>query len=393
MPIGTPMKKSIKEQARLLAAEFKKTAIERDKDGGNPKVERDLIRNSGLLNLLIPNEVGGMGKTWIDVCDIVRIFAEVDSSLAHVYGYHFLNLTTPYFYGTPEQTAFYYKKTVQQNLFWGNAFNPVDLNLFATEENGCIVLNGRKTFCSGSSDSDYLIVSTVFKDIEAPLIAVVPTKREGIKVNNDWNHFGQRQTDSGSITFKNVPVYNEDILAAVPPNKEFLKVRSTIANFLITHIMLGIIKGAINEALQYVSTKTRPRFAQDSSAVDDPYIQRHLGQFHIQYKAAESLILQTTTIFQRAWDNGWNLTEEEKISIQNSIGIAKAFVTEAGLDITSRIFDVMGSRATSNTYRYDRFWRNIRTLSMHAPIDYEIQRLGSWTLQNHKNYHDLEEDK
>ncbi|WP_176343671.1 acyl-CoA dehydrogenase family protein [Priestia aryabhattai] len=393
MPIHSPMKRSIQEQAYLLAAEFQKTAIQRDRKGGNPKWERDLIRKSGLLNLLIPERLGGMGKTWGDVCEVVQIFAQADSSLAHVYGYHFLNLTTPYFYGTSEQSDFYYQQTIQQNLFWGNAFNPIDLNLFATKKNSSILLNGKKTFCSGSADSDYLIVSSIFEKTEVPLIAVIPTNRQGIEVNGDWDHFGQRQTDSGSITFKNVPVYKEDILAAVPPNDEFLSIRSSIANFLISHIMLGVTKSAINEALQYVSTKTRARFAQHSSAIDDPYIQRHLGKFHIQYEAAESLISQTTTAFQEAWEKGWNLTEKEKTSIQNSIGVAKAFITTAGLDITSRIFDVMGSRATSNTYRYDRFWRNIRTLSLHAPIDYEIQRLGTWTLQNYKNHLDLEENQ
>ncbi|NGY75574.1 hypothetical protein F6Y02_01775 [Bacillus megaterium] len=60
----------------------------------------------------------------------------------------------------------------------------------------------KKTFCSGSADSDYLIVSSIFEETEIPLIAVIPTNRQGIEVNGDWDHFGQRQTDSGSITFK-----------------------------------------------------------------------------------------------------------------------------------------------------------------------------------------------
>ncbi|NGY75575.1 hypothetical protein F6Y02_01780 [Bacillus megaterium] len=64
MPIHSPMKRSIQEQAYLLAAEFQKTAIQRDREGGNSKWERDLIRESGLLNLLTPERLGGMGKTW-----------------------------------------------------------------------------------------------------------------------------------------------------------------------------------------------------------------------------------------------------------------------------------------------------------------------------------------
>ena len=40
------------EIAQELAEQFAKTAVARDKKGGNAKYERDLIRESGLLKLL-----------------------------------------------------------------------------------------------------------------------------------------------------------------------------------------------------------------------------------------------------------------------------------------------------------------------------------------------------
>ena len=47
--------------AESLAEQFAQTAAQRDKQGGNPKKERDLIRQSGLLSLSIPKEFGGQG--------------------------------------------------------------------------------------------------------------------------------------------------------------------------------------------------------------------------------------------------------------------------------------------------------------------------------------------
>ena len=118
--------------------------------GGNPKKERDLIRESGLLKVLIPQEFGGLGGTWTDVVQIVRIFAKYDSSLAHVYGYHFVNLITSYLWGDQKQQEYYYRETAENNLFWGNAFNITDLKLNARKEQDHFVLNGVKTFCTGS---------------------------------------------------------------------------------------------------------------------------------------------------------------------------------------------------------------------------------------------------
>lgn len=43
--------------AQKLAEIFALTAAERDRQGGNPKAERDLIRQSGLLGLSIQNSM------------------------------------------------------------------------------------------------------------------------------------------------------------------------------------------------------------------------------------------------------------------------------------------------------------------------------------------------
>ncbi len=47
--------------AQRLAGGFAETAAERDVAGGTPKAERDALRQSGLLSLIIPSEYGGLG--------------------------------------------------------------------------------------------------------------------------------------------------------------------------------------------------------------------------------------------------------------------------------------------------------------------------------------------
>ena len=82
------------QTAKLLAAEFALSAVERDERGGTPKAERDALRQSGLLALSIPTQYGGLGARWSDTLGIVREFAKVDSSIAHVFGFHHLMLAT-----------------------------------------------------------------------------------------------------------------------------------------------------------------------------------------------------------------------------------------------------------------------------------------------------------
>lgn len=370
------VKQSSIDTARELARQFHETAVARDLQGGNPKKERDLIRESGLLKLLIPERFGGLGGTWLDVLEVVGIFAKVDSSLAHVYGYHFVNLITPHLCGDEQQQEFYYRETAANNLFWGNAFNPVDIKLRVYKEEDSFYVDGVKTFCSGSVDSDYLIISALYEKEEEPLIAVIPTKRDGITVNEDWDHFGQRQTDSGTVHFSHVKLHEHEILRNGFYKNEFSRLRVNISNFILNHLYLGLIEGAFDEAKHYAASKTRVRSSYYKSATDDPIIQKHFGEFFVDIEAAKLLVEKSDRLFQKAWDSGNALTERELQELYTLASTAKVFLTKVGLDITSRVFEVMGSRATSNVYRFDRYWRNLRTMTLHVPVDTVIQELG-----------------
>lgn len=362
--------------AQELAAQFAKTAVERDKVGGNPKFERDLIRKSGLLKLLVPTEYGGLGGDWHDVFNVVRIFARVDSSIAHVFGYHFINLVTPHLCGTNEQKEHYYRETAQHNYFWGNAFNPVDIKLQAQKTADGFVLNGIKTFCSGSVDSDLLLVSAIAQWQEEPLLAIIPTKRIGIEVKEDWDNMGQRQTDSGTIVFDHVEVAHAEVLQRGFNASEFSKLRLNIATFILNHLYLGITEGALQAGLSYTKEYTRPRSPIHISAIEDPIIQYHYGQFYVQVEAANLIVAKADDILQDLWNRPDEITAQDRDRLDTALQTAKIFTTQTGLDITSRIFEVMSSRATSNSFGFDRYWRNLRTMTLHVPVDTSIQNVG-----------------
>ena len=369
------------EIALELAQQFAKTAVDRDQRGGNAKYERDLIRESGLLKLLIPTEFGGLGGNWQDLFQVVRIFARVDSSLAHVFGYHFVNLVTPHLCGSEQQKEHFYRETAQHNYFWGNAFNPVEIKLTAEKTSTGFVLNGIKTFCSGSVDSDLLLVSALLEGQDEPLLAVIPSKRIGVDIKEDWDNMGQRQTDSGTIVFNQVEVVHSEVLERGFNYNEFSKLRLNIATFILNHLYLGITEGALKAAYSYTKEQTRPRSITHTSAIEDPIIQHHYGQFYVQVEAANLVVKKADQILQSLWDQPESITEKDRSELDDALQTAKIFTTQVGLDITSRIFEVMGSRATSNHYGFDRYWRNLRTMTLHVPVDTSIQALGKKILK------------
>ncbi len=244
--------------ATALANEFAETAVERDAKGGTPQYERDKLWESGLLHLIIPKEYGGIGESWSMTLKIVRDFAKVDSSIAHIFSYHHLGVVVPHVFGNSEQKERYYTQTIKNHWFWCNALNPLDRRVTLTPNGNTFRLNGTKSFCSGSIDSDVLPVTAVQEGVSGLPIVMVPTQREGVIVNDDWDNIGQRQTDSGSVTFNNVLIEKDEILLPNSDGNTFKTIRSCLTQITFTNIYLGVAQGAFEAAKEYTRTQTRP---------------------------------------------------------------------------------------------------------------------------------------
>jgi alkylation response protein AidB-like acyl-CoA dehydrogenase len=370
--------------ARSLAEEFAQTVVERDAKGGTPKQERDRIRDSNLLSLIIPKEYGGLGETWITTFKVTREFAKVDSSIAHVFSYHHLGVVIPHIFGSAKQKQRYYSETVRNNWFWCNALNPLDRRTTLTPQDNHFLLNGIKSFCSGSFDSDILPITATNLETGEFTILAIPTQREGVTINDDWDNIGQRQTDSGSITFDNVLVYADEILGSRDkPSSIFGTIRACLTQLNLANIYLGITEGAFEAAKKYTSTTTKPWLTSGvESATQDPYILQHYGNMWVDLQAATALTNQAGELLQAAWEQEWDLTAEQRGECAVAIATAKVAATRVGLDITNRIFEVMGARATSAKYGFDRYWRNLRTFTLHDPVDYKVRDIGNWALND-----------
>jgi alkylation response protein AidB-like acyl-CoA dehydrogenase len=223
--------------ANSLAREFAQTAVVRDQQGGTPKAERDRIRQTDLLKLTIPKANGGIGENWFTVFAIIRELAKVDSSIAHILSYHYLGISIPHIFGSSAQKAHYYNETAHHNWFWCNALNPLDRRTILTHQGDLFRLSGHKSFCSGSQDSDMLPVTATHQETGEMLIMAIPTQREGIYIQSDWDNIGQRQTDSGSIIFDNVLVYPEEIFGSRDHlSQPFATIRSCLTQLNLANI-------------------------------------------------------------------------------------------------------------------------------------------------------------
>jgi len=193
---------------------------------------------------------------------------------------------------------------------------------------------------------------------------------------------GQRQTDSGSVTFRDVLVYQDEMLG--PPGaggSVWATLRPCVTQSILSNIFLGIAQGAFDQARQYTLSLERP-FAGSAAArpTEDPYVIEHYGEMYVQLQGAACLLDQAATALQAAWQRQTDLTADERGGCAVAVSTAKVAAGRCALDVTSKVFEVMGARATSARYRFDRFWRNARTLTLHDPLDYKVREVGDFIL-------------
>ncbi|SAL05918.1 Acyl-CoA dehydrogenase-like protein [Caballeronia calidae] len=370
------------EPLEAVLREWAQTAAARDKAGGTAFHERRLLRESGLLRLSVPAELGGDGAPWSTTLDVVRRMAQVDSSLAHLFAFHHLQLATIRLFGSDTQIRHWLGETVAQGWFWGNALNPLDKGTRALPDGaGGYVFDGRKSFCSGARDSDQLLASAFDGDGRL-LIGATPTNRAGITVLDDWDNMGQRQTDSGTVIFESVPVAVDELLLHPGPlSSPFATLRPLLAQSILCHIYLGIGEGALQAARDATLAQTRPWIAsQAERPAEDPYVIAHYGEIWVTLVGARLLVERAMQAFDRAWQRGLALTESERGEVAVAVATSKVAAARAGLDVANRMFEVTGARSTTAALRLDRFWRNVRVHTLHDPLDYKVRELGDWAL-------------
>jgi alkylation response protein AidB-like acyl-CoA dehydrogenase len=378
-----PQASSVPHGLSSLLEALRASAAERDRQGGHAAQEKQWIAEAGLLTIAVPREFGGTGAAWPKVYETIRSIARVDSALAHLLGFQCLQVVSVDVWGNPAQRARYLRGTVESRWWWGNAVNPLDTRLVASATaDGGFVLNGQKGFCSGTRGSQMMTVSAHDPQTGKPIFAVVPTTRDGITVNEDWDPIGQRQTDSGSVSFANVKVESEEVLhRSETPATPHATLRTLVSQLVLTNLFVGIAQGALEEARQYVNKNGRPWITSGvDKATDDPYLIARFGEMRLQTVSAEALAERTAQALDDAWNKGAELSAEERGRVALATSEAKILAHRAALEVSQNLFDACGARATHAPLALDRFWRNARVHTLHDPLDYRVRDVGRYAL-------------
>lgn len=74
------------------------------------------------------------------------------------------------------------------------------------------------------------------------------------------------------------------------------------------------------------------------------------------------------------------LPPQERGELAEWVASVKVVTTDTGLRVTSGVFEVTGAKSTAAKVGLDRYWRDIRTHTLHDPVAYKNRELGRYQL-------------
>jgi SfnB family sulfur acquisition oxidoreductase len=369
--------------ARALAPGLRAGASERDRHRLTPQPELDEIAASGLLGIAVPRAFGGTGVSHEVLAEVMRTLAEADPSVAQTLLPHFVLVGALSGLGSAAQQDFFLPAVLAGGRF-GNAVSERGTKhawdpqaRIVDDPAGGYRLTGRKYYATGSLTAPWMAVAAKNQQSEL-VLAFVPTDADGLELTDDWTAFGQRATISGSAILDSVHVRADHLL---PIWRAFTgpTLAGAFDQLLHTAIDVGIARNALDDAVSFVTTRTRPWFESDADrAADEPEVILRAGQLAVRLYAAEALLRSAAAVLDET--AAAPLTDESTAGASIAVASAKALGGEVATEIASALFELAGTSATDDQHNLGRHWRNARTHSVHDPVRWKYHHIGNYVL-------------
>ncbi|BBY62499.1 acyl-CoA dehydrogenase family protein [Mycolicibacterium helvum] len=376
---GTP------EFADLLA-QIRSGAKDRDLNDENPFDQVNALKKSGFGTLRLPAELGGSNFTVRQLFSTVIDVAAADPIVAHIFRTHFWFVEERLRTLNDGRSRQWLTK-VSEGRIVGNAFsekgsNAVGSLVFNTRllpVPGGFRLTGEKYYSTGTLFADYLTV-TATTDHDSVATVIVPADRDGVRLVDDWDGFGQRRTGTGTTVFTSVDVAPDEVLTDTPYDADPVPTVQYAALQLYIHaVVAGVLQTIVDDGVELLRSRTRSfSHAVAESPVDDPLYQRQLGELASTAYIARAAVLDAASAIEAATESVLDGVPDADLAAEAQLKVAKVKVhlDDVAPEAATRLLELGGASAASRQRNLDRHWRNIRTITLHNPVAYKARVIG-----------------
>jgi alkylation response protein AidB-like acyl-CoA dehydrogenase len=359
----------IKELASKIAYEkIAPVALKYDEEGTFPHDIIQILADSDLCGVYIPEEYGGLGGGVFEMSLVVEELSRACAGIALAFAGTGLGTFPIILFGSDEQKRKFLPQIAAGKKLAAFALTEADagsdasgIRTTAVLEGNEYVLNGTKQWITNGGEADiYTVIACTNRSKGARGFSafIVEKGTAGFSFGKKENKMGIRASSTRELIFENCRIPKENILGR--EGMGFMIAMKTLDRTRpgVAAQALGIAQGAFDEALKY--SKQRVQFNQPISSFQA--IQHILADMAIQIEAARCLVYQTC----KHIDSG-----ERNISKESAM--AKVMASDVAMKVTTDAVQILGGYGYMKEYPVEKRMRDAKITQIYEGTN-QIQR-------------------
>ena len=323
---------------------------------------------AGLINFLVPKEVGGLGLGVLDTCLITEELNYGCSGISNAISANDLATLPIAIAGNTEQQRTYLGRLVKSLSFCafaltepGAGSDAASLSTTYRREGDEYVLNGTKHFISNGSNADWIVTfATSDKRLRHKGIScfVFPSNLPGITRQRMHGKLGQRAGDTAEIAYDDLHIPATALVGREGEGFKYAMETFYKSRPEIGAIAIGVSQRALDECLKY----SRQRVAFGQPIASFQAVQFMMADMAIELEAMRLLVYKAA----------WAVDRNDLPNVVSSY--AKAFSADACMKITTDAVQIFGGYGYMKEYPVEKLMRDAKLLQIYEGTS-QIQRV------------------
>ncbi len=366
----TEEQKMIRDLARQIAEEkVKPVRAELDENEEFPHEIMEILAQSDLFGVYIPEDYGGYGGGVFEMCLVVEELSRICGGVSASYAGSALGTIPVMLYGSSEQKERYLPQLASGESLGAFAITEANagsdaaaVQTSAAKDGDSYILNGTKQWITNGGEADiYTIIASTNRSRGARGLSafIVEKGTEGFSFGKKENKMGIRASATRELVFQDCVIPGDNLLGR--EGTGFIAAMRTFdySRPGVGAQAVGIAQGAFDEAIKYAHE--RVQFGKPISSFQT--IQNMLADMATQIEAARSLVYTTAKLI----DSG-----EKKITKMSSM--AKLFASDVAMKVTTDAVQIFGGYGYMREYPVEKMMRDAKITQIYEGTN-EIQRL------------------
>ena len=304
-----------------------------DAENRFPREVHEAAYAQGLMNVCLPAELGGGGRSFRCLAAGGEELAAVCAPIAFSMGFNHGALRPVLHAGTPEQRQRFVGDLVAAQGYASLCLTEPEAsgsNLFAVEAlarqtPGGWSLSGTKCMVGNGTEASVFLTlaQTEVAGRRAGLSFFAVPRGEGVVVGPNTDKLGFRCVTTPTVRFEEAALDAGCLIGGVGEAEQLLLETLDFIRFGGASVILGIVVGGLREVLPWVEQR---RVAPDDPLVSKSSVQQELGRVYAELQAARLLMLRAAERLDRGQPCGTETAAAKYLASELAVRATNTFV-------------------------------------------------------------------